>query len=173
MLIELGRTLFERARQERGAQRRAARVALLGQARERLDQALTLDPENAAAHHNLGLVLGELGDAKGAERHLALHEKYRTDDNAIERAVTLHRSRNPAANHAAEAVAIYGLAVGDGRVAGEEGTDAGEASPPHPNPPPPGGRETGRRVGGSSNEKAAASRQDRQSGLELIGAPGG
>jgi tetratricopeptide (TPR) repeat protein len=121
MLIELGRTLYERARQERGASRRAARVALLEQARARLDQALALDPENAAAHHNLSLVLGELGDAAGAERELALHEKYRTDDNAIERAVTLHRSRNPAADHAAEAVAIYDLAPRGGDVAARGG----------------------------------------------------
>ena len=44
-----------------------------------------------------------------AAEHRALHDKYRTDDNAVERAVTLHRSRNPAADHAAEAVAIYDL----------------------------------------------------------------
>jgi hypothetical protein len=38
-----------------------------------------------------------------------LHEYYRIDDNAGDRAVTLHRSRNPAADHAAEAVVIYDL----------------------------------------------------------------
>jgi hypothetical protein len=109
MLNQLGRTLYERARQERGERRRASREAFLGQARKRLEQALTLDPENAAAHHNLGLVLGELGDDAAAAGHRSLHEKYRTDDNAVERAVTLHRSRNPAADHAAEPVAIYDL----------------------------------------------------------------
>ncbi len=109
MLNELGRTLYERARQERGAQRREARLAFLNRARLRLEQALTIDPENDAVHHNLSLVLSELGDEEGAAEHRELHEKYRTDDNAVERAVTLHRSRNPAANHAAEAVAIYDL----------------------------------------------------------------
>jgi len=109
MLTELGRTLYERARWERGEARRPARLALLARARDRLEQALGVDPENAAAHYNLGLVLGELGDADGAREHRRLHEYYRTDDNAVERAVSLHRSRNPAANHAAEPVAIYPL----------------------------------------------------------------
>ncbi len=109
MLNELGRTLYERARQERGEARRETRVALLERAKERLEQALALEPEYAASHHNLSLVLGELGNRDQADRHRKLHEKYRTDDNAVEQAVTLHRSRNPAANHAAETVAIYDL----------------------------------------------------------------
>jgi tetratricopeptide (TPR) repeat protein len=109
MLIELARTLYERARQERGESRRQAREALLAQARDRLAQALAIDPESDAAHHNMALVLGELGEADAAARHRALHERYRPDDNIVERAVTLHRSRNPAADHAAEAVAIYDL----------------------------------------------------------------
>lgn len=109
MLNELGRALYERARQERGTTRQSARTALLDRARARLDQALAIDPEHAAAHHNLSLVLAELGETEGAERHRALHEHYRTDDNAAERAVTLHLSRNPTANHATAAVVIYDL----------------------------------------------------------------
>ena len=109
MLNELGRTLYERARQERGEQRREARLAFLKRARQRLEQALTIDPERDGVHHNLGLVLSELGEEEKAAEHRSLHEKYRTDDHAVERAVTLHRRRNPAADHAAEAVAIYDL----------------------------------------------------------------
>ncbi len=109
MLTELGRTLYERARQERGDGRRAARDALLTRARGRLEQALAIDPEHAAAHHNLSLVLAALGDGPRAAHHRERHEYFRTDDNAVERAVSLHRSRNPAANHAAEPVAIYQL----------------------------------------------------------------
>jgi tetratricopeptide (TPR) repeat protein len=109
MLNELGRTLYERARQERGESRREARSALLERARARLEQALALEPEYAASHHNLSLVFTELGKVDEAHRHRALHERYRTDDNAVERAVSLHRSRNPAADHAAAPVAIYDL----------------------------------------------------------------
>ncbi len=35
--------------------------------------------------------------------------KYKPDDNARERAVAIHRLKNPAADHAAEAVVIYDL----------------------------------------------------------------
>jgi tetratricopeptide (TPR) repeat protein len=109
MLNELGRTLFERARQERGAARKAARTALLQQARARFDQVLALDPENATAHYNLALVYAELDQPAQAALHRQLHEQYRPDDQAIEQAVARRRRSDPAANHAAEAVAIYDL----------------------------------------------------------------
>ena len=44
-----------------------------------------------------------------ADEHRRSHEYYRIDDNAADRAVTLHRRKNPAADHAAEAVVIYDL----------------------------------------------------------------
>lgn len=50
-----------------------------------------------------------LGNGKLAAEHRQLHEYYRVDDNARDRAVNLHRSNNPAADHAAEAVVIYNL----------------------------------------------------------------
>jgi tetratricopeptide (TPR) repeat protein len=109
MLNELGRTLYERARQERGSARRAARLDLLQRARARLEQVLDIDPENLTAHYNLALVHAELEQPALAQRHRELHDQYRPDDQAIERAVSAHRSRNPAANHAAEAVAVYDL----------------------------------------------------------------
>ena len=105
----LGRTLFERARLERGEARRAARKAFLERARKALQQTLETDPENLAAHYNLGLVYAELGDEAQAAYHQALHEKFRPDDNAVEQAVAIHRSRNPAADHAASPIAIYDL----------------------------------------------------------------
>jgi tetratricopeptide (TPR) repeat protein len=111
MLNELGRTLYERSRLERGEARREARIALLNRAKQRLMRALLIDPENAAANYNLSLVCADLDETALADEHRALHEKYRTDDNAVERAVTIHRSREPAANHAAEAIAIYQLQV--------------------------------------------------------------
>jgi tetratricopeptide (TPR) repeat protein len=109
MLNELGRTLFERARQERGTDHRASRLALLERSKARFEQVLTADPENATAHYNLALVFAELAQPEKAQGHRELHDKYRPDDHAIERAVTLHRSRNPAANHAAEPVAVSDL----------------------------------------------------------------
>jgi len=109
MLDELGRVLFDRARQERGEAKRAERVAWLNKAKARFDQVLAADPENMTAHFNLALICAELGESGEAQLHRALHEKYRPDDQAIERAVSAIRSRDPAANHAAEAVAVYDL----------------------------------------------------------------
>lgn len=78
-------------------------------ARDGFLHSLALDPENLSAHFNLALIYRLSGRQAAAERHAALHGKYRPDDNARERVVTEHRRRNPAADHAAEAVVIYDL----------------------------------------------------------------
>jgi tetratricopeptide (TPR) repeat protein len=109
LLNELGQTLFERAKQERGEARRASRLALLEESRDWFLKTLDEDPENAVAHYNLALVYTRLGAVDEAARHRALHDRYRPDDNARDRVVALHRRRNPAADHAAEAVVVYDL----------------------------------------------------------------
>jgi len=106
---ELGQTLVERAKQERGPARRVQREELLDQARERFRQVLALDPENLTAHYNLAFIYRLLGEPEAAEEHARLHDRYRPDDNAGDRVIALHRSHNPAANHAAEAIVIYDL----------------------------------------------------------------
>ena len=109
VINELAQTLFERAKTERGAARLEQRSRLLREAQSWFEKTLQLDPENVAAHYNLSLIHTLLGDEAEALGHRRLHEYYRIDDNAGDRAVTLHRSRNPAADHAAEAVVIYDL----------------------------------------------------------------
>jgi tetratricopeptide (TPR) repeat protein len=113
LLNELGRSLYERARQLRGLQQQDARQELLERARHWFEQTLAVDPENASAHHNLALVYQQQGKPALADTHRTLHEQYRPDDAAIEQAVARHRSENPAADHAASAVAIYRLAQVD------------------------------------------------------------
>jgi hypothetical protein len=109
VLNELGRSLYERARQLRGAQREQARDELLDSARGWFERTLAIDPEDAAAHFNLALVYAQQGRTDLAEHHRELHERFRRDDSAIEQAVTYHRSNNPAADHAAADLAIYTL----------------------------------------------------------------
>jgi tetratricopeptide (TPR) repeat protein len=109
VLNMMGRTLFERARQERGSSQQATREELLKKSRDWFLKTLAIDPEDLTAHYNLAQVYTELGESDLAEQHRALHEKYRPDDHAIEQAVAKHRSINPAANHAAAAIAIYDL----------------------------------------------------------------
>jgi tetratricopeptide (TPR) repeat protein len=105
----LGRTLYERARLERGERRRERRLAFLEQAQGELETVLTQDPENLEAHYNLALVYDDLGDEARAAEHRALVQRYRPDDHAIEQAVAVHRRNNPAADHAAEPVTVYDL----------------------------------------------------------------
>jgi hypothetical protein len=108
-LDELGQTLMERAKQERGPNQRAERERLLRQAASTFEKTLALDSEDLAAHYNLALIHAELGNEKRAAEERALYARYKPDDNARDTTVALHRLRNPAANHAAEAVVIYEL----------------------------------------------------------------
>ena len=109
VINELAQTLFERAKQERGENRQAERTRLLQESRQWFEKTLQLDPENTTAHYNLGLVLTLLGDQEKAREHRRLHDYYRVDDNARDRAINLHRRTNPAADHAAETVVIIDL----------------------------------------------------------------
>jgi hypothetical protein len=70
---------------------------------------LKVDSENLTAHYNLGIIHARLGNADKATEHQRLHAKYKPDDNARDRAVNLARDRDPAANHAAQAIVIHDL----------------------------------------------------------------
>jgi tetratricopeptide (TPR) repeat protein len=109
LLVELGNTVYQRARQERGERRRDGRERMLREAAGWLEAALEIDPENAAAHYNLELVYADLGDEERSRRHGELHALYKPDDNAADRAIAAARKRYPAADVASEAVVIYDL----------------------------------------------------------------
>ena len=109
VINELGQTLFERAKLERGQAGRTQREDFLRQAVERFQKTLSLDSENLTAHYNLALIYEQLGDQKRAEEHRILHERYRPDDNARDRAIAIHRRKNPAADHAAQSIVIHSL----------------------------------------------------------------
>jgi tetratricopeptide (TPR) repeat protein len=108
-LGELGQTLYERAKMERGPQAQAQREVLLREAAQWFEKALALDSEDLASHYNLSLIAAALGDEARAEKHRALYARYKPDDNARDTTVAKHRVTNPAANHAAEPVVIYPL----------------------------------------------------------------
>ena len=119
-LDELGQTLYERAKLERGVDRAPQREALLRQAAQWFEKVLALDAEDLAAHYNLSLIAAALGDEARAEQHRKLYERYKPDDNARDTTAAKHRMANAAANHAAEAVVIYPLQR-EGRYTGEVG----------------------------------------------------
>jgi len=105
----LGLTLHDLASQCRGPDAAARRRELLEEAARQFGRTLASDSENVAAHYNLQLIHGQLGDDAKAEEHRRLHERYKLDDNAADRAVALAREKYPAANHAAETLVIYPL----------------------------------------------------------------
>lgn len=107
VINELGLTLFELAKQKRSEPE--VQEELLAQAIARFEQVLEIDPENLTAHYNLGLLHARTGNEETSRHHFALHSKYKPDDNARDSAINAARSRNPAANHAAQAVVIYDL----------------------------------------------------------------
>ena len=109
LLAELGQTLFERAKQERGEARKAERERLLNEATKQFEKVLTFDSEDLTAHYNLALIYAQLGDPQRAQEHRALHKRYKPDDNAADRAISTARMNDPAANHAAEQIVIYDL----------------------------------------------------------------
>jgi tetratricopeptide (TPR) repeat protein len=107
VINELGQTYFERAKQDRSQPDRYRHF--LGLAAEQFNRALALDSENVTAHYNLALIHQALGDEKLAAQHRRLHERYRPDDNATDRAISLARRHDKAADHAAQAIVIYPL----------------------------------------------------------------
>ena len=109
VLNELGSTLYQRSRMERGEANRPNREAYLHEAADMFEASLALDPESMQAHFGLMQVLRDLGDQKGAAKHEALHAKYKPDDNARDHAISEARRKYPAANLAAEPVMMYEL----------------------------------------------------------------
>jgi tetratricopeptide (TPR) repeat protein len=112
VINELGQALFERAKMERANPEKQKEY--LRAAAKRFEDTLAIDTENLTAHYNLGLIHASLGDAALSEEHRKLHERYRPDDNARDRAVAIARRAHPAADHAAQAIVIYDLQRAEG-----------------------------------------------------------
>lgn len=106
---ELGQTLFERAKQERGDERKTTRDELYRQAVNEFEKTLKLDFEDVMAHYNLSQLYKLLGEEAQAAEERTLHARYKPDDNAQDRAINLARKKSPAANRAAEKLVIYSL----------------------------------------------------------------
>jgi hypothetical protein len=104
-----GQTLWDLAKQAKGPDRAAEREGLYHRAIEQFEKTLDLDSENVLAHFALASIYDVFGDKEIAAEHHRLHQRYKADDNAGDRAVKLARKKYPWANHAAEAVVIYSL----------------------------------------------------------------
>ncbi len=106
---ELGQTLFFRARQELGDDRKQSHDMLLREAVGEFEKTLQIDNEDVTAHYRLAQLYKLLGNEPKVAEHSAAHARYKPDDNAQGRAINLAREKNPAANHVVENVVIYSL----------------------------------------------------------------
>jgi tetratricopeptide (TPR) repeat protein len=107
VLNELGQAEYERAKMERADPGKQAQF--LNQAISAFDRTLALDSENLTAHYALAQIYTQLGDHEKADFHRREHAKYLPDYNAQDRAVSIARRADPAADHAAQATVIYPL----------------------------------------------------------------
>jgi len=107
VINELGQTYFERAKMQRGDP--VQQKEILRQAIQQFQKTLALDSENLTAHYNLALIYAQLGDEQKAAYHRQEHEKFLPDYNATDRAISIARRADAAANHAAQATVIYPL----------------------------------------------------------------
>jgi len=105
----LAQTLLERARLERGDARQEKRDLFTTEAIAWYRHTLTIEPENAEAHYGLTQAYAQSGETGLSEQHRRLYQTYKVDDNARDRAIGLARRMDPAADHAANPVAIYDL----------------------------------------------------------------
>jgi tetratricopeptide (TPR) repeat protein len=107
VINELGQAYYERAKMERTHPKQ--QKASLNLAIEAFQKVLALDSENVTAHYTLAQIYSQLGDETEAAYHRQEHEKYLPDYNAQDRAISIARRANPAADHAAQATVIYPL----------------------------------------------------------------
>lgn len=105
---QLGQALLERSKLARGRDPDGYQqwVERAGKA---FIQALELDPERASSHYGLVQVYQALQDTEKETRHRLLHETYRVDDNAADRAIALARALDPVARRTSDDVVIYDL----------------------------------------------------------------
>lgn len=121
----LGLTLLDLASKAQARADEQVEKEYLDEAEVAFKTVLKDDSEDATAHANLAQIYQRRGDTAAAERHRALHLKYKTDDNAGDIARPIARRQYPAADHAAEQLVIYSL-----QRPGAPGLPADAAKPP-------------------------------------------
>lgn len=143
VINDAGTACFDLSKRLRGESNLAEQQRLREEARDYFLQTLTLDSENDSAHYNLSQIYKALGETELADKHAALHKRFKSDDNAGS-AVALAKQKYPLAKPAAEAVVFYPL-----RRAGAPELPA-EAALATENPPLPGSLPAGTATAGQA-----------------------
>lgn len=98
-------TLFQRAKMLSGQEQKT----IYQKSIDKFNEVLEMNPEWADAHFGLFQLYAALGEVQEAQKHKALHDKHKVDDNAHDTVIAKARAKNKAADHAAEMIAIYEL----------------------------------------------------------------
>ena len=109
IINDLAKTLFDQSKKLRGDSQKEEQQQMREEARDYYLKTLELDSEDFTAHFGLSLIYEALGEKILADKHRALHERYKADDNAGDKAIAIARQKYPHANAAPEAVVIYPL----------------------------------------------------------------
>ena len=108
VINELGLALFERAKLERGPSQEPSRRQLLREAAAQFERTLQLDAENVTAHYVLALIYGQLGEARRAAEHAALHAPLHGRQARGTRAIAdASRLANPPPTTPRQSIVIY------------------------------------------------------------------
>ncbi|MCY3884158.1 MAG: multiheme c-type cytochrome, partial [Gammaproteobacteria bacterium] len=108
----LARAYFERSKL---AESESDQMNWLNLSINEYKEALQVDPENVSAHYGLATNYSQLENLELEARHRSLHDKYRVDDNARDRALAEARRNDPIADRAANDVVIYDLQIPPGQ----------------------------------------------------------
>jgi tetratricopeptide (TPR) repeat protein len=100
-------TLLTRARMEKPGS--TSRQAFIDRASAMYERALSLDPENVAAHYGMMQVYRLEGKPEQAKIQQQLHKLYKPDDSSRDTAIGLAREKDPYADLTANPVVIYDL----------------------------------------------------------------
>ncbi|MBL4659324.1 MAG: hypothetical protein JKY19_03135 [Alcanivoracaceae bacterium] len=101
-------TVFQRSKMVKAEEQAKYHLKSL----ELFNRVLGFNPEWADAHFGLFQLYAAMGGSENmnkAQHHKALHQKYKADDNVRDTVIAKARAKNKAADHAAEAIAIYQL----------------------------------------------------------------
>ena len=98
-------TVFQRSKMLKAEQQKRMQQKSL----QLFEHVLQLNPEWADAHFGLFQLYAAMNNNEKSKYHKALHQKHKADDNAHDTVIAKARAENKAADHAAEAIAIYPL----------------------------------------------------------------
>ncbi|HTD88953.1 MAG TPA: hypothetical protein VK850_20445, partial [Candidatus Binatia bacterium] len=109
VINDLAKTLYDQSQTQWRESQKEDRLRLQKEARDYYLKTLEFDSEDVSAHFGLSQLYAAMGETELMQKHQALHQRYKPDDNAGDQAIAIARAKYPYGKAAAEAVVIYPL----------------------------------------------------------------